>query len=178
MKLLILFIFFLFPNLALAQYNPCQSTTAIEQCLNQLNLRVGNISTPVSAATQSALDLKQNLIQVYDGTTLRLNPIWYINSATTNASGVAVFQLTNDGTSTGTAIFPNGVLIKSVSPTPNDSTTFFGYSWGALTNSGKTLSITVTKSATPLLSLLGINILGAPIAAVSGVSVNVVVMGY
>lgn len=146
------------------------------------NIASGNINGLATVATSGSYnDLSNkpsiNGLQIYDGTTLRNNGISYVSSATVS-SGVAVFQLTTDGTSTGTAIFPNSVLTKSASPTPNDATAVFGYSW-VFTNSNKTLTVTVNKSTpTGVIALLGISILGAPVAAANGTVVNITLLGY
>lgn len=141
------------------------------------NAGISGLATVATTGSYTDLINKPSVDQVYDGTTLRSNAVWYVSSATVT-SGIAVFQLTTDGTSTGTSVFPNGVLLKSVSPTPNDATAVFGYSW-LFSNSNKTLTVTVNKSSpTGVIALLGINILGSPVAAANGTVVNISVVGY
>lgn len=84
--------------------------------------------------------------KVYFGTTLKTAPIFYTASATV-ASGVAVFQLTADGTSTGTALFPNGPNTDSLNIFVSDATASYQMSY-ALTNSNKTLTVTANKLTT------------------------------
>lgn len=85
-------------------------------------------------------------VQAYEGTTQRLNPVTIFKSATV-ASGVAVFNLTNDGTSGGTSLFPNGVIQDSVILSVNDATAAYQMSW-AWSNSNKTLTVTTNKLTT------------------------------
>lgn len=68
-------------------------------------------------------------------------------SFTVTTAGTAVFQLTADGTSTGTALFPTEVFTDSVQPIVNDATSSYQFSW-ALTNSNKTLTVTINKLTT------------------------------
>lgn len=95
------------------------------------------------------------LTKAYEGVTLRSNAFPIFKSATV-ASGVAVFYLTNDNTSTGTALFPNGIIADSINVTVNDATASYQMSW-ALTNSNKTLTVTANKLTTAniLTGLLG-----------------------
>lgn len=81
-----------------------------------------------------------------EGTTVRANPIAVSKSATV-ASGVAVFNLTVDGLSTGVSLFPNGVIKDSVSLTVSDATASYQMSY-AFTNSDKTLTVTANKLTT------------------------------
>lgn len=89
---------------------------------------------------------KPGIPKVYFGTTLKTVPIFYTASATV-ASGVAVFQLTADGTSTGTALFPNGPNTDSLNIFVSDATASYQMSY-ALTNSNKTLTVTANKLTT------------------------------
>lgn len=84
--------------------------------------------------------------KAYEGTTLRSNAFMIIKSASV-ASGVAVFHLTNDGLSTGTALFPNGVIQDSITLNVNDSSASYQMSW-AFSNSNKTLTVTTNKLTT------------------------------
>lgn len=109
--------------------------------------------------------------KVWVGTTLRNAAIQYVGSATV-ASGVAVYQLTTDGTSTGTAIFPNGPITGSVQPVVNDGTAAYQCQ-SVWSNSNKTLTITANKLTT---SNILTGILGQ--AAANGAVVNITVLGY
>lgn len=111
----------------------------------------------------------------YEGTNKRLAIIPYFNSGTVG-SGMLAFNMTADGTSGGMAIFPNGIIQSSIQAFCNDNTTPFSYS-ALLSNSNKTLTLTVNKAGSSFLSLLGLNVLTAP-AAANGSTCNVQVMGY
>lgn len=88
-----------------------------------------------------------------------------ISKSGTVSSGNLVVYLTNDGTTNGTALFPNGpdldtLMIRAVetdaphmpgTPTYNSTT--------------KALTVPIKKSPPALIALLGISLLGAPVAA-------------
>lgn len=157
-----------------------------------------DLGKPVSTATQTSLNAKFTTpsgttsqyvkgdgtlgttptgAKAYEGTTARAGAFPLFFSGTV-ATGVAVFQLTADGTSSGAALFPNGIISDSVSITPNDATSLYGFSW-VFSNSNKTLTVTVNKSnATGVIALLGINLLGSPVAAANGTVVKLQVWGY
>lgn len=80
-------------------------------------------------------------VKLYNGTTLKTNVFQILKSATV-ASGAAVFHLTDDGLSTGNALFPNEVLADSIQVCVNDINNSFRYGW-ALSNSNKTLTVNV-----------------------------------
>lgn len=84
--------------------------------------------------------------KAYEGTTQRSGAFPIIKSATV-ASGVAVFHLTADGLSTGTALFPSGVIQDSVNLSVNDSSAAYQMSW-TFSNSNKTLTVTTNKLTT------------------------------
>lgn len=85
-------------------------------------------------------------VQCYSGTTQKTGCFPVFKSATV-ASGVAVFHLTTDGTSGGTALFPNGVDQDSVQLSFNDSGASYQPGW-AWSNSNKTLTVTLNKLGT------------------------------
>lgn len=88
-------------------------------------------------------------------------------------SGNASFYLTNDGTSTGAALFSN---ITYVNPIVNDSSVNYTYGW-TYNSSTKLLTVNV-KSATGLfISLLNLTLLGTPSNVANGVQVSVLVKG-
>lgn len=101
----------------------------------------------------SALNASSSI--AYEGTTQRVNSFPIFKSATV-ASGVAVFNLTADGTSGGTALCTNGVIQDSVNANANDATASYQWSY-AFSNSNKTVTITVNKLTTAniLTGLLG-----------------------
>jgi len=99
----------------------------------------------------------------------------YTNTATTTGTaGVAVFYLTSDKTSTGTALYTN---ITYVNPVVNDLNANYTYGW-TISGDKKTLTVSA-KSATPtgVIALLGISILGAPVNVSAGTNISVLVKG-
>lgn len=118
-----------------------------------------------------SLSIPSNIATIYDGTTLRTNPVLIYKSATV-ASGVAVFNFTSDGTSGGTALCATGPITSSVNPIVNDATAAYQMSW-TWTNSNKTLTVTTNKLTTANI-LTGI--LGQSNA--NGASVNVAIVCY
>jgi hypothetical protein len=95
-------------------------------------------------------------------------------SPVVGTQGQVKFFMTADGTETGTALFS---AIADVQPQVNDITTLYTFGWSISANL-KVLTVNVRRSATPLLSLLGINILAAPSIAPAGTNVGVLVSGY
>lgn len=82
----------------------------------------------------------------YEGTTLRRNAFPIFLSSTVG-SGVAVVYLTNDGTSGGTMLCPNGVITDSVNAFVSDATASYQMAY-AFSNSNKTLTVTTNKLTT------------------------------
>lgn len=109
--------------------------------------------------------------KAYEGTTLRANAFPIFAHATV-ASGVAVFNLTSDGTSGGTALFSNGIIQDSINLFVSDATASYQMSF-ALTNSNKTLTVTTNKLTTA--NILS-GILGQ--AAANGAVVKLQIWGY
>lgn len=103
----------------------------------------------------------------YEGTTQRVNSFPIFKSATVS-SGVAVVNLTSDGTSGGMALCANGVIADSVSPTVSDATASYQMSW-AFTNSNKTLTVTTNKLTTAniLTGILGQSAANASVVKIS-----------
>lgn len=117
------------------------------------------------------------VIQAYEGTTQRVNAFPVFKSGTI-ATGIATVYFTTDNTSTGTAICPNGVIKDSVQAVVNDASALYPMGW-AWSNSDKTLAITTNKAtSTGVIALLGINILGAPVAAANGSVIKVTAWCY
>lgn len=82
----------------------------------------------------------------YENTTLR-QPSFPIFKTGIVSSGVIVFHLTNDGLSSGTALFPNGIIESSINIFVSDAAASYQMSY-ALTNSNKTITITANKLGT------------------------------
>lgn len=107
------------------------------------------IQSDMTQTNASALDFiknKPSLVTTYFGTTPRTDAIMFTKSATVS-SGTAVFQLTADGNSGGTAIFPNGPNDDSVNLYVSDATSSYQMSH-AWSNSNKTLTVTANKLTT------------------------------
>lgn len=132
-----------------------------------------SLATVATTGAYSDLSGKPTIptIQAYEGTTQRLNAFAFFSHATV-ASGVAVFNLTVDGTSGGTALFLNGVIQDSVNVFVSDATASYQMS-NAWSNSNKTLTVTTNKLTTANI-LTGI--LGQ--SSANGAVVKLQVWGY
>lgn len=122
----------------------------------------------LASPTISALSaLTTSPVSVYNSATLLIQPKVLIKSGTVSA-GTAVFYLTLDGTSGGTAMFAN---VYGVNVDVNASDAAYGYSW-ALSNANRTLTVSVVKPGT----LLALGLLPY-VSAANGVNINVRVFG-
>lgn len=135
---------------------------------------LGAFATPTGTTSQvvlgdGSLGTLPVAVKVYDGTTVRNGAALVYKSATV-ASGVAVYNFTNDGTSTGTALWATGPVTSSVNAIVSDATAGYQLSW-AWSNSNKTLTVTANKTSIAL----G---LFTTQAAANGAVVNVSVTGY
>lgn len=83
--------------------------------------------------------------KAYNGTTAKTGYFPVVKSAAVS-SGTAVFHLTSDGTSSGTALYST-VDQDSVNVLVNDATASYQYGW-VFSNSNKTLTVTVNKFTT------------------------------
>lgn len=111
--------------------------------------------TEASTTAMDYIANKPDLGISYEGATKRINSFPEFKSSTV-ASGVAVFQLTVEGTATGTPIFPDGIEADSVNAFVSDATASYQMSY-AFSNSNKTLTVTANKLTTAniLSGLLG-----------------------
>lgn len=130
-----------------------------------------SFSTVATSGSYSDLSNKPVLGTAYEGTTTRVNAFPLFKSATVGAT-TAVFNLTTDGTSGGTAIFPNGVIQDSVQLIVSDATASYQMSY-AFSNVNKTLTVTANKLTTANI-LTGV--LGQ--ASAAGAVVKLTVYGY
>lgn len=96
----------------------------------------------VTSGIQTQMNLKS---RVYVGTTLKNNVFPIFKNATVS-SGTAVFHLTADGTSGGTALCSE-VFADSIQVIVSDATASYQMSW-ALSNSDKTVTVTANKLTT------------------------------
>lgn len=111
----------------------------------------------------------------YNETTLTLGVFPIFKSASVS-SGNAVYHLTNDGLSTGTALFPNGPILKSLQLRAVEGSAPHIYGTPVLSNSNKTLTVPVNKSSGLFIALLNLTLLGAP-AAANGSVVDMTIYG-
>lgn len=117
-----------------------------------------------------------NYPSCYIGTTLLSNCFPIAKSATV-ASGNAVFYLTSDGTSTGTALYPTGAQVDSIQlRCDNEASAPCSFGTPALSNSNKTVTVAVNKTTGVNVALVGLTLLGAP-AAANGTVVKMTVLG-
>lgn len=162
-------------NITLAASDLSLATVASSGAYTDLtgkpSIPAAQIQSDYIQTSSGSLDFIKNKPKVYNynsGTspTLRSIPVELTGSATVS-SGTIVFQLTDNGLSTGNALFPNA--IDYVKAEVSNSTASFNYAY-ALTNSNKTLTITVNQ-VTVALGLLTFN------AAANGVNVSIFVKG-
>lgn len=122
--------------------------------------------------------LNTQITQVYRGMTgaavMRSIPVEYTaTKAVAGGAGQIIVYLTDDGTSTGNALFPNN--IDFVKAEISDSSKGYNYDY-AVSNSNRTLTITA-KYFAPV-TILGISVLLATTtAAANGTNVNILVKG-
>lgn len=105
-----------------------------------------SLATVATSGAYSDLTGTPVIDKIYEGTSLRTGAVGIFKTATVS-SGTAVFNLTSDGTSTGTSLFPTGVIMDSVNATVNDATASYQMAW-AFSNSNKTLTVTANKLST------------------------------
>jgi hypothetical protein len=98
------------------------------------------------------------------------------NFKSTVSGGNAVFHLTKNGLSSGEAFFPDGADLDSFQCTAEDSVSPHCFGTPVLSNGGKTLTVTVTKSSGLHVALLNLTLLGAP-AAANGTVVRMIIAG-
>lgn len=100
----------------------------------------------------------------------------YTNSASVSGgAGQAVFYLTSDKTSTGSALYPTGLDV--VLPIINDANNNYAYGW-SYNSTTKALTVTAKQSAATFISLLGVSLLGAPANVANGTTINIFVKGH
>lgn len=95
----------------------------------------------------------------------------YFNSSTTT-TGVAIFYLTSNKTSGGTALYTD---VTSIIPFINDVNTNFTYGYSL---SGDKKTLTVTAKYNPVIILLSTSILGSLSNVTNGTIVYITVKGY
>lgn len=88
----------------------------------------------------------RSAVRAYQGTTAKDGSFPIFKSATVS-SGTAVFHITSDGTSGGSALFPNGPITESLNCFVSDSAASYQMA-GVWSNSNKTLTVTTNKLGT------------------------------
>lgn len=153
-----------------------------------------DLNKPISTATQTALNGKLsaevdgsvtneiqtlsitgNSLSISSGNSVNLPiPVDYTNTvAVAGGAGNAVFYLTSDKTSTGTALYTN---VTYVSPIVNDSTVNYTYGWSY--NAGtKALTVNVKQATGINVALLSLTLLQTPNNVANGTSVQVLIKG-
>lgn len=89
---------------------------------------------------------KPTLGKVVVGTTVKSDSFPIFKSGTVG-TGTVVFNLTDDGLSTGNSLFVNEVFTDSIQVIVNDALASYQMSW-AFSNSNKTLTVTANKLST------------------------------
>lgn len=111
-----------------------------------------------------------NNMTVYSGTTALSSPKLLIKAGNTNSSGQVVFNLTNDGTNTGTALIANPIT-NAVNVTINSVANVYSSSY-AWSNSNKTLTVSLVQTG----SLLGLGLIPF-VSASTNIPVSIQVVG-
>lgn len=104
-----------------------------------------SFATVATSGSYADLSNKPNIGRAVVGITEKTGSFRIYQNATV-ASGVAVFQLTVDGTAGGAALFAE-VYADSVQPAVSDALASYQMSW-AFSNSNKTLTVTANKLTT------------------------------
>lgn len=121
------------------------SATANDTDAN-LKARANHTGTQTASTISDFGAASRAAAQMYSETTQKLGAFPIVKSATVS-SGVAVFHLTADGTSGGTALFSNGPVLKSPQLIVNDAAASYQFGW-VWSNSNKTLTVTTNKLST------------------------------
>lgn len=139
---------------------------------NTLTLSSGNsVTLPTYNQT---LSVSGNSISISNGNTITIpsSSSTYTNSGTVaGGAGNVVFYLTNDKTSTGTALYSS---MPTVIPIVNDASTNYTYGW-TLSPDFKTLTVNVKTSSALNIAALGITVLGVPANVANGTAVRVTI---
>lgn len=109
---------------------------------------ITGLATVATSGSYNDLGSKPTIpvVKAYQGITSRLNAFPIFKSGTV-ASGTVAFHLTDDGLSTGNALFPNGIIDESVNAYVSDAAASYQMSH-AWSNGNKTLTVTVNKLTT------------------------------
>ncbi len=122
-----------------------------------LKNRANHTGTQASTTISDFAPASRAAAILYDGTTQRLG-VFPAAFTGTVASGNLVVNLTQDGTPSGTAIFPGGqVYLKTLCLRAEEGTNPHAFGVPALSNSNKTLTVPISKVA-PVLGILNVGV--------------------
>lgn len=112
-----------------------------------------NVADPINAQDvmnlETASATAAAIPRVYWENT-QMTGVWEYYNNVVVASGVVTFNLTKDGTPTGTALFPNNVFKESINLTLFDASNSYVYSVPTIGTGNKTITFTVNKVALSL----------------------------
>lgn len=150
-------------------YGDTQEAQARIAADNAMGDRVDGLGQSTAAALNAEAKARSDTdalrAMVFDAAGPVVAPKVFLGTGTVK-DGAVVFNMASAGFST----------ISAVDVRKNDVTTLYTFGW-AISADRKTLTVTARRSATPALSILGINILAAPAVAPNGTSVQVIVFG-
>lgn len=150
---------------------------AVAAIVSSLNDKVDKITGKGLSQNDYSNAEKAKVGKAVVGTSVK-NSAFPIFKSATVSDGNLVVHLTDDGLSTGNALFPNGnVYLDSLNYTTQDSSVVLAPGVPVLSNSNKTITIPMNRSSsTGILTLLGIAVLSVP-AAANGSVVKLTVWG-
>lgn len=124
-----------------------------------------------ATSSQDAITMQQMLatLTIYKNGVIKTNPKFYYSSAVV-AGGVVTFYLTDNGGSTGNALFTN-IDKESFSWWVDDASNQYQLGSYALAANKKSITLTVNKLGTVLLGIVQL------ISAANGVTVNLGIWG-
>lgn len=150
------------PTIPAAQVNSdWNAVSGPQQILNKPVIPAAQVASDYTQTNTAALDYIKN--KPYEHTV-----------AVAGGAGNAVFYITSDKTSTGTALYST---IDYVNPIINDSTINYSYGWSYNTGT-KALTVNAKNSLGLNIALLGLTLLGTPSNVANGTNVFVYVKGH
>lgn len=140
------------------------------------NKKTVHVSSDTSVILSSdTADMMLRTSQYYYNGNMITNPkpAYYGAAAVSGGGGAAIFYITTNGLSNGPAIYAN---VHNVTPIINDGTGNWNYGW-VVSGDKRAVTVTASKSTSTNIAVLGLNLLGAPIAAANGTVITVTVKG-
>lgn len=114
--------------------------------------------------THNIGDIQHNYVDATSIPPTTYNGVYPAIVKATVAGGNAVFQLTQDGTAGGAAIFASGPILNSPILRAEEGTNPCAFGVGVWSNGNKTLTVPVSRTGAAL-TILGLSVLGATVAA-------------